>query len=153
MKVTYLTLFGVQIDELEKDFRNRSVQKLDELVSLMYNGDLNELRIALNDLRLAIQHPKDTGVFCFRAIESLRYYFSMNKDKGWKDLKDNLNVSRSFMKPIEDKSWSSRHGRPIPISHKERINILLRTWKIVDRFIIYVKSGGKRLDPNRYEEL
>lgn len=146
-------VFGVQINELELDFTNRPIQIFDEICKLMYSGNNHVLKIALNDLRLSIQHPTDTAMYCLRGVESLMQHFNNgDKDKAWEDLRTNLNISRSFIKSIEDKAWSPRHGKPVPISHAERVDIMKRTWKIVDRFIIFAKTG-KPLDKSTYPEL
>lgn len=146
-------IYGVQINELESDYQNRPIPDYKDVAKLMYEGANNELRIALNDLRLAIQHPNDTGVFCFRAIESLMQYFGPKNDGTWNQFRNTLNISRDFLKPIEDKSWSPRHGKPVLITHLERVDIMKRTWKIVDRFLIYLKNGKNDLDAQKYPNL
>lgn len=146
-------IYGVQIDEIEDDYPNRPISEDVDVAKLMYEGANNELRISLNDLRLAIQHPGDTGVFCFRAIESLMQYFGSKNDATWNQFRSTLNVSRSFLKPIEDKSWSRRHGKPVPITHSERVDIMKRTWKVVDRFILFILNSAKALDKTQHPEL
>ncbi len=148
------TIFGVQIYELEQESSKRPIQKFGDMVNIMSNGQNNELRLSLNNLRLAIQHPTDTGMYCYRAIESLMQYFNNNdNDATWKMFRDNLNISKIFLKPIMDKSWPSRHGKPIPITHNERVDVMKRAWAVVDRFVIYAKSNHLPLDKIQYSEL
>lgn len=146
-------IYGIEIKEIEIDHPNRPLREFADIVKLMHDGSNNELRLALNDLRLSIQHPTDTAVFCFRAIESLMQYFGPKAESTWETFRDSLNISRDFLKPTEDKCWSPRHGKPIPISHSERVDIMMRSWKIVDRFVIYLQNSCKPLDKSKYPKL
>ena len=147
-------IFGVELKEIEDDFSNRPDKKFDEIAQLMHGGNNNELRLALNDFRLSMQHPIDTGMFCYRAMESLMQRFnSGNNDEAWNEFRDSLNLSKNFLQPLIDNSWPSRHGKPVAITHDQRVDLIKRIQKIIDRFVIYAINGHVQLDKTQYLEL
>ncbi len=149
-------IFGAGIDVLEKDHVNRPYKTIGEIIHLIYNPKYNMLRVALSDLRLAIQFTKDTPFFCYRAIESLMQYFNKYNDekKAWSELRSKLNISEDYIisgiKPLAD---DIRHGKSPFISATVRNCIMLKTWRIIDRFIIYVKNNEIALDRIKCPEL
>lgn len=151
-------IFGIQIKEIEKDSVNRPIQDVDEIVSKFGKPEYNFLRLSLIDLQLSIKFPKDTGVFCFRAIESIMQYFnkgennSESRKQAWKKFNSNLNVSEDWVDFVRKYALDPRHGRPKSISGTERIEVMKHTWKIVDRFIIYLDKN-ESLDKNEFQEL
>jgi len=151
-------IFGIQIDEIEKDSVNRPIQNIDEIVSKFGKPEYNFLRLSLIDLQLSIKFPKDTGVFCYRAIESIMQYFNegdntrKSRKQAWMKFDSNLNVSREWVDFVRKFALDPRHGRPKSISGSERIEVMKHTWKIVDRFILYLDKN-ESLDNNEFPEL
>ncbi len=98
-------IFGINIEEIEKDSANRPIHDIDEIVSKFGKPEYNFLRLSLIDLQLSIKFPKDTGVFCYRAIESIMQYFNKenntvkNREQAWEQFNSNLNVSKLFPYP------------------------------------------------------
>ena len=148
-------VFGVQINEIKADLQNRPYQNIQEFIPLLFTEEFFQLRIALSDLRLAMKYPKDTGVFCYRSLESLMQYFNENDDRGraWDNLKKNLNIDQSWLDEIRNNAWSARHGKPILLGNELRVDIMRRTWKVVDRFIIFAKNNASQLNIKDYPVL
>ena len=109
---------------------------------------LTQLRIALGDLREAIRSPNLTAFFCYRAIESLRQCY-LDPDKrddeaerrnSWQLMRNELRVDRSWINQIQEASTLERHGILQAMSGEQRVNLMLHTWKVVDRFILSAKN-------------
>ena len=84
---------------------------------------------------------KDTGIFCYRGIESLRRYIAdsnnVNDKESWILLRETLEIEREkidFIKSFADKT---RHGGTIYISDENRSKIFNYTWDLVNKFIDY----------------
>lgn len=137
-------VFGIGIPELEKDLKKRPIKDIDDLVSKFGQPEYNFLRIALIDLQLSIKHSKDTGVFCFRAIESVMQYFNKgpnteeSRKEAWEQLNSKLNVTKSWIDFVREFALDPRHGRPKAITGSERVDVMKHTWEIIDRFIVYL---------------
>lgn len=152
-------IYGVQINEIEKDYNNRPINDLNKILPLMA-GDNRHLRYIFSDLRRAIKYPNDTGVHCYRAIETIRQFFldgdPHDKDarkQSWEKLRNSLNVTEDYLKSVEKYSLSARHGRPILMTGLKRVEIMKQTWKVVDRFLVYLDGNQKSLDKTAYPEL
>lgn len=124
------------------------------------------LRRALADFRDAIRSSTlDTGFYCNRVIESIRHYFgeekyldnyneNNHKDESWKLLRDNLNIDKTFLtKNFSNISAQQRHGDIFRLYEEEKIKIILDSWKIIYRFIIYLGNPNNPLSKDKYEEI
>ncbi|MEO6697704.1 MAG: hypothetical protein ABIN45_06870 [Gammaproteobacteria bacterium] len=67
-------VFGVNIPAVEKAAAESGVT-FEVIMNLFGDARGEYLQRCLSDLREAIRAPKDTGFFCYRAIESLRQFF------------------------------------------------------------------------------
>lgn len=151
-------VYGIGIAELEKDLGKRPIKDIDDIVSKFGRPEYNFLRMALLDLQLSIKYPKDTGVFCYRAIESVMQYFndgpntSESRKEAWRQLESKLNVSESWIDFVRNFALNPRHGLPQSITGNERVSIMKHTWEIIDRFIVYLENK-EGLSQNVYPEL
>lgn len=153
-------IFGVQIPELETDAPNRPVQDYHRLVELTNNPRYYALRLALTDLNLSVKYPKDTGVFCYRAIESIMQFFNEgdpadpeSRKRAWKSLSEKLRISENWIKRVKESALNPRHGTPTPLTGNERVGIMKHTWQVLDRFILLLKNNEQDLDSSTYSEL
>lgn len=142
-------VFGVNIPVLEAQ-KERRMQKLEGLVSLLSTGKGLYLQLCLSDLREAIRSTRDTGFFCYRAVESLRQHFVIEKGikkdgVSWEKLRCELGVEREIIDFIKEFADPVRHGYIIEIPPSERADILSKTWDVVDKFIEYGLNGYKQL--------
>lgn len=148
------TVFGVGISELEKSQKERPLS-FQQLLTAMEKSQ--HLHHALGDLREAIKSPSDTGFFCYRAIESIRQHFKIkentNDKLSWEFLKKSLLIDRSWMDVVKKFGDSARHGEISNISGKNRILVMQHTWKIFDRFCVYVYRDFKQLPEDEFNLL
>jgi hypothetical protein len=146
-------VFGVSIKPNIEEFKSKRPKTFQEIFPLFFDERGNYLRLCLSDLREAIRKPKDTGFFCFRAIESLTHYFanknSLDKKKDskkiWEIFKDEVGIIEEDIRSIMDYSDPVRHGGTINISPEERQKILDLTWEIVDKYVKFAKNGYKKI--------
>ena len=138
-------IFGIGIWELEnqKDKRPKNINEIFPLFS-DHRGDY--LRRCFGDIREAIRVPKDTGFFCYRAIETIRQYFLKEKNsrserESWEQLREDLKIQRSQIDFVKSFADPIRHGDVKYISAEERSKVLTDTWDIIDRFVIYASNG------------
>jgi hypothetical protein len=113
------------------------------------------LRHALADTREAIKAPKDTGFFCYRAIEALKNYCVMaskvsgNEATKWHFFRERFSIPQQTIMEIKSFGDPVRHGNYVqsrPISDSERAFILTRTWSILNKFILEENSLAPRND-------
>lgn len=100
-------IFGVNIGDIEKD--KERLKLFPNILGLLnkYKERAIYLRICLGDFREAIRTPKDTGFFCYRAIESLRQFFFVEKNckderDSWETLRNELKIDRDKIDPIKN---------------------------------------------------
>ncbi|MCV0411255.1 hypothetical protein [Nitrosopumilus sp.] len=145
-------IFGVGIKELTDEESKRAFQKIDKIILLAIQDKYRFIYGTLANLRLSIKYPSDTGTFCYRAVESIRQYFGVKGDsrdarkKAWEKLNAELNVDKSWTARIADFALDPRHGKQKSITHDERVEIMQKTWVIVDRFLIYAQNNEQTLD-------
>jgi len=142
-------IFGVGIWELEQQ-KDKRLENINKIFSLFGDHKGDYLRRCLGDIREAIRLPKDTGFFCYRAIETIRQFFVHEKgftsDKeSWEQLRELLKIERTFIEYIKQFADSIRHGDVKYISAEQRSKVLTDTWDIVDRFIAYASNGYNEL--------
>ena len=112
-----------------------------------------QLRSALADLREAIRLPDYAAFFCYRAIECLRQCYldpNSQEDKAerrdsWSRMANELCIDKSWIIHIQEASTVNRHGRYIGLTERQRVDLMLRTWKVVDRFIMSAKNNFQPL--------
>ncbi len=108
------------------------------------------LRGALADVREAIKSPKDTGSFCYRAIESLksccttRNAVAPKSDDAWELFRNTYSIAKDEIMAIKAFADAPRHGnyqRSIPMSDKDRAGIFKKTWEILAKYILREKMN------------
>ena len=134
-----LRIFGVGFDPLTEAVGERPLQ-LGELLNVANKSP--EFRTAIADLREAIRMPWDTGFFAYRAIEKIRQAFhepeDKNAKKSWERLRESLDIEQSWIEDIKKFSDLQRHGAAKGMSWEERLDVMKRAWKIVDKFTVYI---------------
>lgn len=131
-------VFGIDIPVLSERARNRDMGSLvNAIFPLCFGPDAIYIRRCLADLSLAIKRADDTPFYCFRAIESLRQSFGaeLSEAEQWREMAAAVGSSKDEMEPLRRRAFPARHGVPMPLSDRERREIFLYTWCIVERFI------------------
>jgi hypothetical protein len=106
------------------------------------------LFMALNDLTRAVHDVHLVGVNCGRVIESLRKTNAPNVttvDAQWAKLRDNLRISKVYLKFITDASVEARHGTRFGLGAVTLNELLKRTWTVFDRYLELKKRGVSSL--------
>lgn len=138
-------VFGVGIEELENQ-NDKKIEDFNKILSLFQDTKGDYLRRCLSDIREAIRMPKDTGFFCYRAIETIKQFFfkqigTKNESESWEELRQALKIERSQIDFIKSFADPIRHGHTKYISAEDRLRVLTITWDIMDRFIEYALNG------------
>jgi hypothetical protein len=141
-------VFGVGIPAVEKVAEKAGVS-FEAILRLFADSKGGYLQRCLADLREAIRAPKDTGFFCYRAIESLRQFFVREKavkdDKAsWEILRSELGVDKADIDFVKDFADPVRHGDSAVISDAQRAKTFQLTWGVVNKFINYGNAGYKK---------
>lgn len=135
-------VFGVGMHKLEQTKQDR-LQQFDpfEILQLTSCKTGDYIRRAFSDLREALRVAKDTGFFCYRAIESFKQYFTnefnIPEKDAWVKLRETLDVHKDEIMFIKSFADSTRHGGNVYISGENREKILEKTWHITGKFIHY----------------
>jgi hypothetical protein len=132
-------VFGIDVAKITQDEKNRPLNYNDTLRLALTTP---ELYMSLKDLRDAIKRPFDTFFHCRRATETIAQYFtkSGNKAIGWQNTIQALELNKDDLNEIKTLGGGQRHGRYGSVSGNKRVDIMMKTWGIVDKFILYLKS-------------
>lgn len=147
------TVFGVGISELEISLNDRPLSFQQLLTAMEKSQNLHRV---FGDLREAIRSPHDTGFLCYRAIENIQQSFKNDKDgdtKVWENLRKSLLIDKSWIYQVKEFADPVRHGGTVYISGENRILIMQHTWKLVDRFCLYVYGDFKPLSEDEFDLL
>lgn len=126
------------LDELGLKPLNHDKVTMDELLLASTQEGGQCLMRSLADIRGAVRNPLDTGFHAYRSIEDIRQYFvddsNNEKDNGWLKMRTALNIERSYMEPARIYGTPQRHGAVVPMSHDQRVEVILLAARITARF-------------------
>lgn len=140
--------FGVGIETIKDKLGYEEANAYFEDIYKLYTEKSGEyLRRAFRDFRMAMKYPEDTGVFLYRACESIRKYFEDeffecevdddDRDEAWKLMRDHIGIDRDHFYPLENHSKEPRHGGRMEISNEERSELFDDAWLVIKKFIDY----------------
>ncbi|MDO8487083.1 MAG: hypothetical protein Q7S45_02225 [Candidatus Curtissbacteria bacterium] len=132
-------VFGIDVVQITEDEKNRPLNYNDALQLAL---KIPELYMVLKDLRDAIKRPYDTFFHCRRATETIAKYFTAarNEDTDWSIAIDKLKLDDEELKSIGRAGSGQRHGNYKSVTGSERVEIMMKTWRVVDSFIRYLAS-------------
>ena len=132
-------VFGMDVVKITQDEKNRPLSYQDTLLLAL---KIPELSMVLKDLRDAIGRPLDTFFHCRRATETIAKFFfkSDNKAKGWQDAIKILGLNQSDINEIKETGGDQRHGVYGSVIGEKRVDIMIKTWRAVDKFVEYLKT-------------
>lgn len=144
-------IFGFDIPELSdiKNFEQRTIDIAPMLTSLFSpknekkNPSTTFIQSSLSDFKEAILRPKDTGLHCYRALESIINFFMEDKKindkkKAIGELGKLLNIDDSCFNKLRSLNILVRHGNPVWISGKDRVTAMRIVREIILRFLVYL---------------
>jgi hypothetical protein len=130
-------------------------ERLGPLVDAAINEPL--VRLALADLRTAIDSPGETVALAYRAIESIRQWFlpSTEPDSGaarkrsWEDLKTELDIREDEIRPLQKLATSRRHGESTLLPEEDRLQALRLARRVVEQFLAHRTSAQPEIEAGR----
>jgi hypothetical protein len=107
---------------------------------------------ALHDLIEANTIPHVSSINCARVVERLRHIIAGDQPRNdaWRKMREVLNISEAYLKLITDVSADPRHGDPIRITGNVTMEIIFRTWAIMNRFLEYKKGSDQQLPITKF---
>ena len=115
---------------------------------------------AIANVREAIRSPWDTGLFAYRAVESVRQLFVDKADskktrekKSWERLRNALKVERGWFDDLLDWGEPQRHSEPMHMSGDERLRAIGMARMVISRFVAYASGGLQPLDEASFPAL
>ena len=105
------------------------------------------LLTALNEVVSSITVLGHSETGCARAMERLKHIIApgMKRHQRWKALRDNLQISETYLTSIIDPSTGPRHGDPSLIDVRVREQTVQRAWTIMDRFLEFERRHNQPL--------
>lgn len=137
-------VFGIDVPVLAKACERAGLEFRDIMAKLR-EPDGAYLRHALADLREAIKSPKDTGFFCYRAVESLKNCVAARNGvssvdaKGWILFRECYSIDKKQITAIKAFADPARHGDFSDLNQltdEARSRLFTGAWQIVARFIL-----------------
>jgi hypothetical protein len=133
-------------EERENPTYYAAPEKLGPLVDAAINEPL--VRLALADLRTAIDSPGETVALAYRAIESIRQWFlpSTEPDTGaarrrsWEDLKAKLDIPADEIRALQKLATARRHGENTLLPEADRLKALRLARRVVEQFLAHRAS-------------
>ncbi len=103
------------------------------------------VRLALADVRTAIDSPGETVWLSYRAIESVRQWFlpegasdvNAARRQSWTDLKATLDIKEEEIRALEKLAIARRHGADAFTPEEVRLNALRLARRVIERFIAH----------------
>lgn len=136
-------VFGIDIPCIAN--RNASIDLNERIASIRQKTVGPEgvlLHRCFNDLVAAMQHPDDTGFYCYRAIEALRHHCRarhaidpQNKPQQWQKLREVTGIEEATFRFIQNAANPVRHGNVVSVTGQDRVELFTRTWDIVDAYL------------------
>jgi hypothetical protein len=107
-------------------------------------------RLALADLRAALQYPDDTLFYAYRAVESVRQWFlpagerddDNTRKQSWTAMRAALGLKRPPIDRLAHLAAGRRHGAVAPPTESERLEALRIARPVVKAFVDYLTAQG-----------
>ncbi len=103
------------------------------------------LRFAFSDLIAGIGSENYSLVACGRAMDAIRLLvagYNVDPKKGWRAMREALRVDESYLRAITEASTQPRHGARGVVSGSTQLEMTLRAWAIMNRYLEYRMRGG-----------
>lgn len=142
-------VFGVAVGRLRGQLEDEErMDMFQHVLQVLPTDGGRYLKRCLKDLRMSANDPLDTGLHCYRAIESIRKYFQSefnipddskkNRAKAWKKMRSELDIDRDDIDEVKEYADEPRHGGVVEITDEERADIFENTWYIIHTFVEYL---------------
>lgn len=112
-------------------------------------ADEQELLLVVEDLITGLGSQDHKTINCARCVEAVRQLiagYDLEPKQQWPIIHENLNLDANYLKLITDHSKDHRHGKQTPVDPTIVVEIMRRTWIVIDRFIHFRLGRNGRLD-------
>jgi hypothetical protein len=102
------------------------------------------LRWVMRDLISALQ-PDMVTIGCARAIDGIRNLTSSTAEtdrQAWAEMRQKLRMDEAFLRFISNSSRNHRHAKREPMGAETTVEVLTRSWTVMDRYLHFMKRGG-----------
>jgi hypothetical protein len=109
-----------------------------------------QLFFALNDLISAITTPHVSPVSCGRAMDGIKHLLAaegMTDVAAWRNMRSLLGIGETYLRYISDASAGPRHARPGVVPGNVTTEVCRRSWIIMNRCIVYLKTKKPLMPP------
>ncbi|MDI1233253.1 MAG: hypothetical protein PSX81_03105 [bacterium] len=138
-------VFGIDVPEIRKrELADKIILRHNEILALTANESGQYIIRCFKDLNQAILDTDDNAFHGFRALESLRQYcrlvYNIDSEKDqWNKLAEITGFGKDYIDEIRLRAFPIRHGNNgAQTDEIGNLNILLKTWNVVDNFILYI---------------
>lgn len=160
--------FSLEITSAVWGMNERLIFGIDVPVLSQHRPKLTELRTGqldvvaaepaaqsvLADFREAIGHPVLTGLFLYRAVETMMQAMkeseSEKADNAWRRFRETLCVSRDAIDFLKKHADPPRHGKIHQISDKDRAALFLIADELIRRYLAFLEGGQVPLSPSEH---
>ncbi|MEP4704986.1 MAG: hypothetical protein ABJZ62_09080 [Hyphomicrobiales bacterium] len=108
------------------------------------------LKLAFRDLISSLSTLNYSAVAACRALECIRNSIAPDGTKDsdrWEFLRKKLQIERAYIQYITDAAREPRHGNRGAAFGDEQLEITHRIWKIMNRYIEFLKRGENEILP------
>lgn len=96
------------------------------------------IRSCITDLRNATLAPQDSGMLCYRAVETMMQSYKTSEEEesreAWPRIRQALRFEKSYVDPLVAHSMANRHGRPMTITPEQLRDLATRVLSLLGRF-------------------
>jgi len=143
-------LMRTQLSRLSRQCTAYNLNNTQQIAQILSSGIA--IKQAIKDLVESLIIPNNAVVNCARVMDTLRRVISpsLNEKPGWQQMQRVLNISQTYLQFITNQSQDPRHGNySTPISDPKLMEVLERSWIVMNRFLEYKKKGDSPLtDPD-----
>jgi hypothetical protein len=143
-------VFDTVFDGFREQGEGAEQRELETFNLLLPHALSSTVNLALSDLRRAISEPQDTVFHCYRAIETVRQEYVVDRtkdrrkrDESWDRLRQVIGMPRADLDWLKDLAEQRRHGELVAVSHEMRRRAIG-----IAREVIYKHCLARSLDSN-----
>lgn len=136
-------IFGIDIPSVKGIPQDAGIT-IDNIFDLQSTQLGHYLRSALADVREANRSPRDTGFYCYRAIETLKAGQAerdgtLDSNRAWELFRTHYSIDKKDILDIKKFADADRHGdvhRSMGMTDEQRAFVFTTTWKIICAFVL-----------------
>jgi len=119
-------------------------------------SDCSDARRVADDALMGIRRPDYMPIAGGRIVDRIKHIVTPDAprgDAGWAPMRDSLFVSRQFLEVLSAASVDPRHGNPKATDDGTYLDLSVRVWQLVNRYLHFERLGRHPLDRGVFQEL